>query len=217
MNMKDIKVISIRTSLPISFPVTKISDNPLTLEIRGSGFLRAKYVYLNDFFITTFSIISDQLITVEVPSILAQKDIKRIQVLSDSPVVNKKNALYFEMPDTIQSVEGFQRTIQHFVKLLMQTPGSNAFNINEGGGLLQIIGKNTVNEGVSVTTDVIDGINRTKEIIIAKQNKLKNIPLNERLMTVTINAVSIKNKTDLLIELTLTNMSGTSLNASLSL
>lgn len=216
--MKDAKVTVIRTNLPISLPIRKVKDAPLTLEVRGSHFNRAKAVYINETEVTTYTVVSAQLIVVEVPPLIRQKDIRQIQVVSENPIINKKNLIHFEMGNAIRSVSGFERLIQHFIKVLLQSPGSNAFRQGEGGGLLKLIGQNTITDGIPITTDIIDGINRTKAAIISRQNKLRNIPLNERLLNVNINGVSFgKDKTTVEVSITLTNMAGTSISTGIVL
>jgi len=214
--MKDIKVISIRTNLPIALPVKKIKDNPLTLEIHGSRFNLANHVYINELEVA-FTIISNQIIVVKVPTNIKQQSISSIAVTTEIPVLNQKNLIHFEFGNAFRSLDGFQRLIQHFVKILLQAPGSNIFNKTEGGGLLSFIGQNTINNGVPITSDIMDGVIRTKNIIIARQNARQGIPLDERLLDASVDNVSFgADKTSVVLGITLRNMAGTSLSTSLT-
>lgn len=215
--MKDVKVTTIRIDLPIAFPVRQLRDNPLTLEIRGSRFNVAKFVYINDLAIPNFTIVNNNVIIVEVPSIIKRKDISSISVVSEKAIANQKHLIHFEFGSSFRSVSGLQRLVQHFVKELLQEPGSNAFDQDAGGGLLSMIGKSTVNDGVPATSDIIDGVNRVKNNIIKRQGKRNNIPLDERLLNVSINSVKFKDKVSIELILTLTNMAGTTIDTALSL
>lgn len=216
--MRDIKITSIRVFLPITPPVYRISDSPPSIRILGSRFSEARYVYLNDIEVIVFAIISDGELIAQIPDLIGNNPITKVVVAGESFTAQETNLLHFDLGNTFRSLSGLQRLVQHFVKVLLQAPGSNKFNPLQGGGLLKMIGQNTINEGKSVVADVIDSVTRTKNDIISDQNKDKNIPMDERLLNVTIDNVYIADdKVSLILTLTLTNSIGSSLNTNLSL
>lgn len=216
--MKDLLVTSVRASLPIKGKVDVLSNNPIILNIYGDKFQQARFVFINDIEITTFSIITNNQLQVVVPSTITLQQIKSISVLSELFVLDKTNLIYFDLGNTVRSLTGIQKLVQQFVKLLLQSPGTNLFNKDAGGGLLNMIGKNTDGMSQPITSDIVDSVNRTKNYIIAKQSKNKRIPLDERLMDVSVNGISVgQDKVSVSVNLILTNMTGRASSALLSL
>ena len=216
--MKELSVTSVRASLPIKGKITILSKDPIILAIYGEKFQQARFVFINDIELSTFNIISNTQIQITVPSILPLDQIKTISVLSELFVLDKTNLIYFDLGNTIKSLTGIQKLVQQFIKLLLQSPGTNLFNKDAGGGLLSMIGKNTDGLTQPITSDIVDAVNRTKNYIIAKQSKNKRIPLDERLMDVSVNGISVgSDKVSVSVNLLLTNMTGRSYSASLSI
>lgn len=216
--MKELSVTSVRASLPIKGKITILSKDPIILAIYGEKFQQARFVFINDIELSTFNIISNTQIQITVPSILPLDQIKTISVLSELFVLDKTNLIYFDLGNTIKSLTGIQKLVQQFIKLLLQSPGTNLFNKDAGGGLLSMIGKNTDGLTQPITSDIVDAVNRTKNYIIAKQSRNKRIPLDERLMDVSVNGISVgSDKVSVSVNLLLTNMTGRSYSASLSI
>jgi len=216
--MKELSVTSVRASLPIKGKITILSKDPIILAIYGEKFQQARFVFINDIELSTFNIISNTQIQITVPSILPLDQIKTISVLSELFVLDKTNLIYFDLGNTIKSLTGIQKLVQQFIKLLLQSPGTNLFNKDAGGGLLSMIGKNTDGLTQPITSDIVDAVNRTKNYIIAKQSRNKRIPLDERLMDVSVNGISVgSDKVSVSVNLLLTNMTGRSSSASLSI
>ena len=216
--MKELSVTSVRASLPIKGKITILSKDPIILAIYGEKFQQARFVFINDIELSTFNIISNTQIQITVPSILPLDQIKTISVLSELFVLDKTNLIYFDLGNTIKSLTGIQKLVQQFIKLLLQSPGTNLFNKDAGGGLLSMIGKNTDGLTQPITSDIVDAVNRTNNYIIAKQSRNKRIPLDERLMDVSVNGISVgSDKVSVSVNLLLTNMTGRSYSASLSI
>ena len=216
--MKELSVTSVRASLPIKGKITILPKDPIILAIYGEKFQQARFVFINDIELSTFNIISNTQIQITVPSILPLDQIKTISVLSELFVLDKTNLIYFDLGNTIKSLTGIQKLVQQFIKLLLQSPGTNLFNKDAGGGLLSMIGKNTDGLTQPITSDIVDAVNRTKNYIIAKQSRNKRIPLDERLMDVSVNGISVgSDKVSVSVNLLLTNMTGRSSSASLSI
>lgn len=206
--MIDLKIANIRDVLPI-ISVEKVSDNPPTLEIRGSSFLRTTVVMINDINSPEFIVLSDERILTQIPESQKNEVITSIKVVSESLVAGKTSLLHFELSN-FRIVSGTQRLVQFFVKLLLQSPGSDIFNKDIGGGLLKMIGQNdTLNSGRSVKSSILDAITRIKNYIITNQNQNPSIPLNEKLLDVKVNSLTFdETRTEINLNLTITTMSG---------
>jgi len=216
--MKDLLVTSVRASLPIKGKVNIVSKNPVILNVYGDKFQQARFVFINDIEVPTFNIITNSQIQITVPSSIPLQQIKSISILSELFVLDKTNLIYFDLGNSVRSLTGIQKLVQQFIKLLLQAPGTNLFNKDAGGGLLNMIGKNTDGMSQPITSDIVDAVNRTKNYIIAKQSKNKRIPLDERLMDVAVNGISVgQDKVSVSVNLVLTNMTGRASSALLSL
>jgi hypothetical protein len=90
----------------------------------------------------------------------------------------------------------------------MRTPNTNKFD-TFGGGMLKLPGKLMTNAGGNIKADIVNAVDRTKNYLINKQNKL-NIPLSEKLLDVRVVAVSIDAEHNMSVAVTITNKAGES-------
>jgi len=207
--MKDIKITTVSASLPVNQSVSIVSQNPIVIRITGQKFDQAKSVFLNDINIPNFIIENQTSMRVPVPDSLPVQNIKSVTVLTDSFEIGRGNIVYFDLSHSVRSINGIQKLIQHFLKILLQAPFSNLFD-PVGGGLLKLVGTNmNSNTGEPALSELIDAINRTKNYMLKKQASNKKIPLDERMMNVTIEGASVGNdKQSIHLSLTITNMLG---------
>lgn len=214
--MIDLKIAVIKDILPF-ISAEKILDDPPTLEIRGQDFLRATAVYMNDTQSPEFVVLSNEQIWAQIPNSQKNDVITSVMVVSETLSPGKQSLLHFELKH-FRTVTGVQKLAQYFVKLLLQSPGSDIFNKDIGGGLLKMIGQNDVlNNGKTVKSSIIDAITRIKTYIVANQNQNPSIPLNEKLLDVKINGVDFDDtRTEITVNLTLTSMSGQQVTTNVS-
>jgi hypothetical protein len=206
--MIDIRVAIIKDILPY-VSAEKVLDDPPTLEIRGRNFLRATAVYMNNVKAPEMVIFSDEHLWAQIPRAQASEVITSLMVISETLSMGKQSLVHFELND-FRRVSGVQKLCQYFIKLLLQSPGSDIFAKDIGGGLLKMIGQNDAfNDGKSVRTAILDAINRVKSYIVKEQGPDGSIPLDERLLDITINGVSFdETRTEITVNITLTSMAG---------
>lgn len=206
--MKDIRVAKLKNSLVVK-NVVKVSSNPAILQITGEKFESATEVLINNISAQQWVATENDIILVYLPASLSTVPITSVAVITEDFVKNIPNLVYFEIGNKIQAVEGIQKLIQNFVKILLQSPGSNKFQ-SVGGGLLKIAGQSLINGDKTARTDIIDAITRTKSYLFSAHSKNPKIPLSEKLLDVQILSITVgeNGKTDLIVSLAIKNRLG---------
>ncbi len=206
--MFDIRIAVIKDVLPY-YSAERVLDDPPTLEVKGKNFLRATAVFINEIQAPEMVIFSDTRLWVQIPPSKVSEVITSIMVISETLSPGKQSLIHFELND-FRVVSGVQKLAQYFIKLLLQSPGSDIFAKDVGGGLLKMIGQSDIlNNGKSVKSSILDAINRIKAYIINNQSSNTSIPLDERMLDVQVNGISFDGtKTEVTVNLTLTSMAG---------
>lgn len=208
--MKDIKLLTIRDLLPVSKVEYVANFVPLSLTIYGEKLDQATTVYINDIEAPEFVVLSRSRIMAQVPSTEINDTIRKVMVVAEKPAVDRSSLLHFEMLKSFHSLDGIERLVQHFCKLLMQSPGSDKFSPNLGGGLLKIVGRNvSKNDSKSLQASVVGAVSRTRDQILSQQASNSRIPSDERLLTASTEAVGFDvSTTTLRARISLTAVSG---------
>jgi hypothetical protein len=205
--MKDIKIARFKNPLKVS-SVTRLSNN--ITAIKGEGFLDADEVYINEIHQRSWIILSDKEIAVNFPG---GEKVLTVAVLTEKLILNQPNITFFEIGPSFKSIEGMSKLIQNFIVPLMRTPGTNKFD-TFGGGMLKLPGKLMTNAGGNIKADIVNAVERTKNYLINKQNRL-NIPLAEKLLDVRVVAVSLDADHNMSVAVTITNKAGESSNVTI--
>ena len=198
--MLDIKVIAIKDILAVS-EVGFVPDfSPRTLDIRGHNLLRADEVYVNSFPSPEFIIVSDNKILAQVPNSQVTSTITSVTVLSTKPSADRSSFLHFEVGKTISALQGLEKLVQLFTKLLIQTPGSDSFHPDVGGGLLKLVGSNVgKNQGKVLSAALVSAVNRTRDQLMKKQSTITRLPIDERLLRADVQSVGYNPNTTTLV------------------
>lgn len=188
--MRDIKVLTIRDLLPIVKVEFVANFVPLSLTIIGEKMDQATTVYINDVEAPEFLVVSKNRLVAQVPGSEVRSVINKVAVVAEKPSADRSSLLHFEMAGTFRSFQGIERLVQHFCKLLLQSPGSDKFSPDEGGGLLKIVGRNVSRgDSKSLQAAVVTAVSRTRDQILSRQAKNSRIPSDERLLSATTEAV----------------------------
>lgn len=181
--MIDVKVLAIKDVLPIVRILRIPNFFPASLEIKGTNLLQADEVWINDLPAAEFIKISNSKLIAQIPSSQTQSIIRKVSVLATKPVVNRASILRFEVGTTISGLKGLEKLVQQFVKLLLQTPGSDAFAPALGGGLQTIIGTNVGRKQTrDLAASLVNSVNRTRDQIFSLQANDSRIPPDEKLL-----------------------------------
>ena len=193
--MLDIKILLIKDILPVYRVEMAKGIQPQTLDVIGDSLSQATQVLINDVPAPEFMVLSPSHLLAQVPPSLRQTPITKISVLAEKPSTNRSSLLYFDTGPTVQSLAGIERMIQSFCRLLLQTPGSDRFNPNEGGGLLSVVGQTmTSGSASSLASSVMHSVSQARDQLVAKQNKNLRIPPDERLLKAEVTNTSFQPK-----------------------
>lgn len=217
--MIDLKILNIRDLLFISDVSFALGVSPLSLFISGDRMDEASVVYVNDIESPEFVVMSKNRILAQVPTSERSSILRKVAVVANTPSVNRSSLLHFEVGKTIKAITGIEKLVQAYCKQLIQTPGTDRFRPNEGGGLLKLVGGNVSQGDVkNLQASVIGAISRARDQLLARQNLDRRIPADERLLTVTAQAVGFDaTTTTLTASIALSAVSGQQAIANLTL
>lgn len=217
--MIDIKILNIRDLLFISGVSFATSVSPLSLLISGDRMDEASVVYINDIEAPEFAVLSKNRLLAQVPTSERSSILRKVAVVANTPSVNRSSLIHFEVGKTVKGITGIEKLVQAYCKQLIQTPGTDRFRPDEGGGLLKLVGGN-VSQGdtKNLQASVIGAISRARDQLLARQNLDRRIPADERLLTVTAQAVGFDaTTTTLTASIALSAVSGQQAVANLTL
>ena len=207
--MKDIKIIAIKDILTVTRAERVPNFQPATLALIGLKFLQADEVVINDIPAKEFMVMSSTKILAQIPDSQVRSTIRRVTVYATRPFPDRKSQLRFEVGG-IASLQGLERLVQHFTKILIQTPGSDSFNPTEGGGVLSLIG--TVvgrKDSTALRAAIVSAVGRARDQIVTKQSRNPQISPDERLLRADTVAVGFDpNTSTLAARITLGAVSG---------
>jgi hypothetical protein len=109
--------------------------------------------------------------------------------------------------------------VQLFLKVLLQSPGSDIWDRKAGGGALKNIGETFgAEEGADIVSDFVIAVDSTSRQIIAIQGREPNIPRDERLLTSQVLSVGYdRDMSALLAKVEITSQAGRAATANLEL
>lgn len=188
--MKDFKIVSAKTVLPVNAAAPVRGLNPPTLAVRGKQLNLATEVYYNDVRVDEFVILSADRMLVKIPVDQVGRMLVSIKILSESMLTRTDALLELAIPKPFTLVEGLERLVQTFVMVFLTTPGSDIFEPDSGGGARAIIGKNTNRQGQSVAADLVLALDRTKSEILRFQSSQPGLPLSEKLLSLDLESLS---------------------------
>lgn len=217
--MIDLQILTIRDILPITRVDFAAKVTPPSIIIQGERLDQASVVFINDIEAPEFAVLATNRIVAQIPTGERSSILRKVAVIATVPAVNRRSLLLFEVTSSIRKISGIEKLVQVYCKQLVQTPGTDRFRPTEGGGLLKLIGRN-VSKGDSknLQASVIGAINRSRDQLISRQNVDRRIPADERLLTVTADAVGFDPlTTTLTASISLSAVSGKQAVANLTL
>jgi len=178
----DLQVIEMRDILQVT-GVTFVQDfTPPTLIVRGKALNEAYEVYINERKSPSVVISNNQTLLAQVPEQEEGAPIRSIVVISSRLSKIERSKIMFRFGDSPKSVDGFERLIQTFLKIMLQSTNTDIFSPKLGGNLLSAVGKLISNPSTqSLTTDFALAVTRARQQIMALQVGDPTLNLNERL------------------------------------
>lgn len=209
--MVDLQVIEVRDILPV-YAASAIPDSdPPTISITGKDFRNAQEVYINETSSPSIIITSNTSILAELPANMFGTQIRTITIISSRLTRMDRSKLFFRIADTPLAVSGFERLIQLFLKILLQTPRSDIFT-NIGGALIGVLGRKISKPTTStLTSDLHIAVTRARQQIMSMQSGDPMISMEERLLFAkVIEAKFIPSELALIGKIALGNQAGKS-------
>jgi len=187
--MIDVQVIEVRDVLPVKKVSIAEGIEPPTLVVDGLDFNSAHRVFINNIEATNVIVVSATRLAVEVPFELVV-NINSVTVISNRLTSTERSKITFGLSDQPKGVQGIERLIQKFIKVMLQSPKRDIWSPNVGGGLLDLVGKTFGKGGRGITAaasstlaaDMQIAVDRARRQIIAIQANAPNTSATERLL-----------------------------------
>lgn len=180
--MVDLQFIEIRDVLKLVSVELVTGSAPATLLIHGVDFNHAKDVYINEIQSPDVVITSGRTLLAQIPSTQVGLNITSVIVSSNRLTRTDRSFITFGLGDTPGTVDGFTRLIQMFLKVMLQTPGSDIFAPKIGGGLLRAVGQLVSRPNNTLTADFKRASDEARRQIMSLQAKNPKLGMTERLL-----------------------------------
>ena len=157
-----------------------------TVELKGNDFRSAETVAINDLPSPEFIIIDRKTIYAQIPE--GVDAVKTVSVISNNfSTLKPASKVIFRLGDKTQTISGLMKLVQLFIKILLQSPGSDIFSPGTGGGLQEMVGRLTSTKRADrLLAQITQAIDQTKTQIRRIQMDTPGIPLTERLLNATL-------------------------------
>ena len=158
-----------------------------TLDIVGQDFSSVDEVLVNDQSSPFIQILSNTRLTAQLPVNVHASEVRSVLVVSRRLTLSKSSVLRFKISDTPAKCTGLLKLMQLYVKLMLTTPGTDIFDPQLGGGVLNMLSSNiSGSEGAGVVSQFIISSNNVVRQIIAIQGRQPKLPLDEKLLSANV-------------------------------
>lgn len=183
-----------------------------TLKVFGDDFRSAAEVLMNEVTVPSFAVLDKTTLLAQVPDALVSSTITSVSVLSQRLIITPRSFIKFHIGPTPGKTRGILRLMQLFLRMLFQTPGSDIFAPNLGGGALSHLGQSvSVEEGSDIVSSFIVSVDNTKSQIVQIQARNQSLPPDERLLSANVQSAGFnKNETALIASIELVSQAGDS-------
>jgi hypothetical protein len=189
-----LEVIKFKDLVPIlGIPrfVDVFGPNIPTIEIVGSDFSSVEKVIINELPAPEFIIVSKTKIYAQLPR--ETRKISSISVLSSKFTRSTRaSKILFEIGDKTKEASGIQKLLQLFIKWMLQSPGSDMFNPERGGGLQDLVGNVATGRQMGpVLATVTRAVQNTVSQMRNSQLQFPQLPLSERLLSAEVISLDV--------------------------
>jgi hypothetical protein len=191
---KQLEIVKYRDVIPVTSIPRFVPDlGYLAIEVHGEDFSSVESVYINDVRAPEFIILNSRTMYVQLPE-AAQSSISSIEVVSSRFTHNASaSKLSFELGNKTKTVSGLLKLVQLFTKWILQSPNSDIFNPERGGGLQELVGHLSSDAQMNVVLSSVDrAVQNTVTQIRSAQTKVSGLPLEERLLTAEVADFSVQ-------------------------
>lgn len=185
--MTTLECIKFRDVLPVLAIPRLVPGVPVpTVELKGTDFRSADTIAINDVPVESFIIVDKQTIYAEIPP--GVSSVRTISVISNQfTTLQKRSLVLFQIGNQSQKISGLLKLTQLFTKVLLQSPGSDIFQPDIGGGLQDMVGRLTSTKRADrLLAQISQAIDTTERQIRRSQLRRADIPVTERLLAATL-------------------------------
>lgn len=193
--------------------VTTVPGLPVrTLRITGDDFRSADEVLMNEIPAPSFLVLNKGTLLAQVPDALKYGTVTSVSVLSRNLIITPRSFIKFKLGIVPGKTRGILRLMQVFLRLLLQTPGSDIFAPKLGGGALAHLGQSiSTEEGSDVISSFIISVDNTRSQLIQIQGRNQLLPPDERLLSANVLSAGFnKNETAIITSIQLDSQAGAS-------
>jgi hypothetical protein len=121
-------------------------------------------------------------LVVYIPDTLDPASLSYVALIAEEDVASNETMLRMGLGAVPKEIESTERLVQLFVKVLFQTPGTDVYHKNIGGGLLRTRKRGTVSGDVSpVAAEISAAVTKAESDVKAMQTAL-DLPADETLV-----------------------------------
>lgn len=180
-----LEVVKFRDVIKIrSIPRFVPGMSPPMLEIIGEDFSSVEEVKINSVDSPEFMIVSNTRLWAALPA-AARETIRTVEVISSGFTRTAgASKLQFKIGTKPKEISGILKLTQMFTKWMLQSPGSDIFAQNRGGGIQKLVGQITATRRMEpIMAAVTQAVQDTSSQIRAAQIRAGNVPADERLLS----------------------------------
>jgi hypothetical protein len=160
---------------------------PRTLRVHGIDFRNTEEVLINEETSPSFVIASKNIILAQVPDANIRKTIRTVSVISADFTATVQSRIRFRFGVDPKKVTGLKAMMQTFLKILLTSPGTDAFAKTIGGHALQNIGRSfSSSDSSRVVSDFAIAVGRTSDQMRSLQSRQSRLPDDERLLAANL-------------------------------
>ena len=180
----DLQFIQFNDAVDLSGVAIIPNFMPPSVQITGPDLTSVIEIQINGSKTSSFVVAGPTKIIAQIPASVVGQVINDVVAISSDFTASLRSLISFEIGDNPKKVSGIKALMQMWLKILMTTPGFDAFVKNLGGGAQQYIGGSyaaSMNSSVSASFAI--AIQQTTNQVLALQAKQTRLPDDERLLT----------------------------------
>lgn len=194
------------------------SSSVPVLDLRGENFVDVARVKINGAPSPEFIVLSKTRLLAQVPAAQVGGPVREVVVLTTRAELTASAAISLDIGVGAKLAEGKVRLVQRFLKVLLQTPGSDIFRPSVGGGLQRLLGATTPTGGAALKATASRAVTSTQVQLVADQAGRPELEDAERLGAATLLGIDFDPATTMFsLRVRLKSLDGETADAGISL
>jgi hypothetical protein len=169
---------------------------PAVIDVYGTDFSSVSSVLFNGREAKEYLVLSKTRLVAQLPESIAGAPLREVMVLSQGFTATDRSLLRFRMSRGNRLTKGMPKLVQTYVKLLLTSPGSDIYDREAGGGLLQVLrARGGKDDRGMYASAFATCVSRAQEQLSRTQSLDQSLPLNEKLMAAQLLSVDFDSET----------------------